>query len=482
MASGRTWLVDLIVVLVSGGLLFAGTGLHPVAVLTWLFPVPLLLVAPHRGWRRTGVLALVAGLLGTANLVHYGLATLSLPAPLVGVLVLARALLLLAYALTWRALVRSGRLVLAAVAAPAAWVVGEWLISRSPAVGDWLSLSTTQAGSHRLLAVAAYAGSSGLSFLVVGVAAAACALALGVRRRTVVGPLVWLVLLVVVAPVSAWAVAQTPDGPAVRVAAVAVPQPYDPVDVDTAAGQRLVDRFVAEVDRLASQGAEVVVLPEKSFASSGGSGWLAPLQAVADQEGVVVVVGTMNRSGGTTENLAIALRPRARAVEYRKQHLVPSYESDFTPGTELAGFGSPAGRWGLAVCKDLDFPALTRAYARSGTGLLAVPAWDFDTDAWLHSRIAVVRGVETGTTVVRSARNGALTVSDPTGRVLVDHRTAPREVTSVLVTVAAGSHDTVYDRSGDWFVVLCGIVVGIGWLIGPLRRAAGRTSARGSAV
>ena len=49
-------------------------------------------------------------------------------------------------------------------------------------------------------------------------------------------------------------------------------------------------------------------------------------------------------------------------------------------------------RAGLQICKDMDFPQLSREYARDGANLLLVPAWDFDLDRWLHARMAVLRG------------------------------------------------------------------------------------------
>lgn len=77
-------------------------------------------------------------------------------------------------------------------------------------------------------------------------------------------------------------------------------------------------------------------------------------------------------------------------------------------------------RFGVAICKDMDFPALGRDYA--GVPLLLVPAWDFQRDAWLHSRMAILRSVESGFAMVRSARDGRLTVNDRYGRVLAEQQ------------------------------------------------------------
>ncbi len=47
---------------------------------------------------------------------------------------------------------------------------------------------------------------------------------------------------------------------------------------------------------------------------------------------------------------------------------------------------------------------------------MLVPAWDFRRDGRLHARMAVVRGVENGFALARSAAMGRLTVSDSHGR------------------------------------------------------------------
>lgn len=109
---------------------------------------------------------------------------------------------------------------------------------------------------------------------------------------------------------------------------------------------------------------------------------------------------------------------------------------------------------GLAICKDLDFPRYIRNYGEAGVGVFFVPAWDFTIDAWLHCRMAVVRGVENGFALVRSANDGYLTVSDDHGRINAEtvSYTAP-EVT-LLADVHPSTDRTFYSVSGDWFPLI----------------------------
>ena len=63
-------------------------------------------------------------------------------------------------------------------------------------------------------------------------------------------------------------------------------------------------------------------------------------------------------------------------VNYDKHHLLPGVEPE-TPGRERALINEPSGRWGLQICKDMDFPKLSREYAGDGANLLLVPCVGF---------------------------------------------------------------------------------------------------------
>lgn len=63
---------------------------------------------------------------------------------------------------------------------------------------------------------------------------------------------------------------------------------------------------------------------------------------------------------------------------------------------------------------------LSREYGLAGVGVMLVPAWDFTLDRLWRGHMAVMRGVESGFSVVRAAKQGYLTVSDSRGRILAE--------------------------------------------------------------
>jgi apolipoprotein N-acyltransferase len=102
---------------------------------------------------------------------------------------------------------------------------------------------------------------------------------------------------------------------------------------------------------------------------------------------------------------------------------------------------------------------------------MAVPAWDFVRDARLHSRMAVVRGVEDGFTMARAAQQGFLTFSDAYGRIRAETPSSHVPEALLVANVPLGPGATLYTRFGDWFGWLC--VLALAGLAGSgLRRVA----------
>jgi apolipoprotein N-acyltransferase len=97
--------------------------------------------------------------------------------------------------------------------------------------------------------------------------------------------------------------------------------------------------------------------------------------------------------------------------------------------------------------------------------LLLVPAWDFNLDRWLHARMAVLRAVENGFGLARSARNGLLTLSDDRGRILRETKTLPDRFIAITGQINVGHGKTFYTRTGDWFAWACvaTFIILLGW-------------------
>jgi len=86
--------------------------------------------------------------------------------------------------------------------------------------------------------------------------------------------------------------------------------------------------------------------------------------------------------------------------------------------------------------------------------LAAQNHFHFDIDGWLHGRMAVMRGVESGFTVARAAKQGLFIISDNRGRILAE-KSSSVGTFSLLQAIAPVRHEkTLYVRWGNSFAWL----------------------------
>lgn len=217
--------------------------------------------------------------------------------------------------------------------------------------------------------------------------------------------------------------------------------------------ERLFRDYAGEAEKLAARGAQIIVLPEKLGVIVDPDTKVADdiFQSLADRTKSTIVVGLVYVSAPLQFNQARVYAPGAPVRSYDKRHMLPPFESKFKPGTALVLMPGSYGTRGVAVCKDLDFASPARQYGKAGVGLLLAPAWDFNMDRWWHGHIAVMRGVEDGFSIARTAKNGYLTVSDNRGRILAEVRSDSAPFATLVAEVPVVHDATVYLVLGDWF-------------------------------
>lgn len=196
---------------------------------------------------------------------------------------------------------------------------------------------------------------------------------------------------------------------------------------------------------------EVMVLPEKLFQipEADMPELLGDIQQIAHQYNTAIVIGLDERTGETAYNRAYIITPEGVVHHHDKIHMIPGAEDYFEQGQGPLQVPYRGLSLGLAICKDLDFPQTLRACA--GSDLMLVQAWDFYEDDWFHSRMAIMRGVETGFPLVRSARRGFLTMADASGRVLAETESRSADMAYLSQPLETGHQPTMYSRIGDAF-------------------------------
>jgi apolipoprotein N-acyltransferase len=224
----------------------------------------------------------------------------------------------------------------------------------------------------------------------------------------------------------------------------------------------LMQGYADQVRQLAAQGARIVVLPEMSARVNDQIvPQLMPqidtlFEQTARATGAQVLLGVLHVTGNVAYNEGRLYSPSGTIeTVYRKHHLVPVAEAGTTPGTAISILPQPEGTIGVQICRDMDYPELARRYAKQDVGLVLVPAWEFGPDYLWHGHMSLMRAVEDGFSMVRSAKQGFLTVSDDRGRVLAEDSTSPEtSFTTMLASVPVRHDPTLYQLWGDWFAWL----------------------------
>lgn len=455
-------LLATIAVLSTAALLLLGNGMNPLWPFMWIALLPVLLLAAEAtSWRLVAAAAVLSMLLGSLTMLYY--LHLVLRAPVTAWLIPFSivSLLFAAGVLLFRGLLRRGAVVSAVIAMPALWTVCEYLSSLVPANGTAGSLAYTQLRFLPILQLASLTGPWGITFLLLLFPSA---IAVGFHLRTtplqaarVVGSVLALLAAVMLFGTVRLAAPESRESVKVGLLAADTVQIADP----KTGTQDLLQSYAEHAERLARQGARVVVMPEKTgvLLDRDANTTDIILQSVADRTGATLVIGLVHVIAPYYFNEARIYTPDQPVTTYDKHHMLLPFESKLTPGASVTLLSKPAGLIGVAICKDMDFihPALD--YGRAGVDLLLDPAWDFNVDRAWHGHIAIMRGVEDGYAIAHSAKNGFLTVTDDRGRILGEVRSDSAPFASLMVDVPLHHDQTIFNRYGTWFPWLAGLLL-----------------------
>ncbi len=455
----RPFVISATAGLITAALVYLGTGLHPVWWALWLAPIPVLAIAPRLHGATAFLLGALAWLIGEANQWGYVRHVIELPLHIAALSIVVPAVIFGLGVLFVRRFLRRESLYLAVIAFPVYWVTYEYLNAAASPHGTWGNLAYTQMDFLPVIQIAAITGIWGISFIVFLFAGTAAALLSGVgkpRQRRAAAIAVGCVVCAVLA-FGTWRVRSNPPPQSVAVTLMAKDVPMSVYLGSEEEALRLLGEYAAQIPSITPRGTQIVVLPEKigRVTESALAAVNSVYSSTASTTGAAIVVGLVRKTpSGDFNSSRLYSADGKFEANYDKNHLIPGVEPE-QPGDTRVVLDEPSGRWGLQICKDMDFPKLSREYAHEGANLLLVPAWDFNLDGWLHSRMAVLRAVENGFALARSARNGLLTLSDNRGRILAEATTSPDRMVSVSGRVNVSPERTFYARTGDWFAWLC---------------------------
>lgn len=448
------------VIIISGLCWYFSNGLTgDLWYLLWLAPVPVLIISLRATGKMAFVISFIAYLIGRLSWFTYLVSV----ATLVPAIIFTTAFALffsVIITITRQSVLKSNSWY-ALLAFPVFFTAFEFLLMKFSPDGSAGSISYSQSNVLPFIQIASITGILGITFLVTFIPSA---IAIGYHFRREIIKLKHLSVFSSILLLSTFIfgmirISGENDKNTIKAGLVVLEEKFHDMSAqpDFKKGLQTTDHYIKEIATLALQGAKVVVLPERAININNAedSAVMSMLKNAAIQYQVMIVSGFTDLRNDPERNAALVFTDDGiLASEYRKVHLVTGLERQFKPGSEIGLFKFKGRHAGTAICKDLDFQDYIIKYGKNQTDILFIPAWDFEVDAWLHSRMAILRGVENGFSEVRTARQGSLTISDCYGRVKYETSCARGQSASLIGDVSIQKRNTIYSQFGEWFGIL----------------------------
>ena len=427
--------------------------------LMWFAPIPVLIISFNSSGKKTFIIAFTAYLIGRLSWFSYLVSVATIvPAVIFTILIpLIFGLIIIAT----RQIVLRNKSWLGVFAYPVFFTLFEFLVIKFSKDGSASSIAYSQSDFLPIIQIAALTGMLGISFIISFIPSA---IAVGWYYRKQINKLKPLIIvsssiIILVFLFGIIRLRNTSKTNSIKAGLVVLDEHLHDMSnhPDFIKGIKLAEDYAQQISMLASQDAQLIVLPERALNinKESDSAVMNILMNAAKEDHVYIITGYTNFKDADERNSSLVISADGNVLaDYNKVHLVTGLEDQFKPGTQTTLFKFKSIQAGTAICKDLDFPNYIKQYGNDDVSILCIPAWDFITDDWLHSRMAILRGVENGFSEVRTARQGRLTISDCLGRVSAEANSSAGKTVSLTGNVSVEKRNTIYSRFGNWFGIL----------------------------
>lgn len=385
---------------------------------------------------------------------------------------------------------------------PATWVILDYLRAHAgPLALSWATPAYWLHENPSVLHLASYAGEYGVTFLVILVNSA---IAVAIMERRF-GALVMAAIFIAAPIVIGTATLMQPESPAQSVRVAVVQPAFSIEELKSFSGDQKLNVLGPLTMKAAEERPDVIIWPEAVVHDwRRDAGLLLRLGSIAKNAGAPVVLG-MSESGksvqyggddrsrrvnsdSTFRNTAVLFSESGLLSDsYSKNILVPF--SEFTPFEDLFDWpewipepelpmtpGTGQTPFRLAeeiiatpiICWENLFADYVRKAVTKETSLvlhLVNDNWAGRTWAsFQHNAASVLRAVENRIPVVTASNTGPSQLVDGYGRIVAN---LPElfERGVIVTDIQTQPTRSFYHRYGDWFVMLCGLMVVISVLV-----------------
>jgi len=216
--------------------------------------------------------------------------------------------------------------------------------------------------------------------------------------------------------------------------------------------ERTVKAAALEAKIVVWNEAATAVLPEEE------EEWKRQLSSLARHNDITLVAGyvvPLSASPFRFENKYLMYLPDGSlAYSYNKHEPVPGEPA--VKGKEVIRTIPVGGiKVGGAICYDYDFPYLAKAFGKANADIVALPSSDWRGIDPIHTKMAAVRAIEQGHSVLRSTRFGLSAAINPIGELVSQMSSWDHNDKIMLSHLPDKGVFTIYSLIGDLFIYLC---------------------------
>ncbi|MBQ8408038.1 MAG: apolipoprotein N-acyltransferase [Clostridia bacterium] len=366
----------------------------------------------------------------------------------------------------------------------AVWTVAEWFQTVGWWGVPWGRLPLGQVEAPLLLRSASLFGSYFVTFIILAVNFCIAYVILHRNTKKILSAVAVLLFCLNLAAGSLVTLLYREEGEQITVAAAQGNIPSAD-KWDSSSLERNLGIYEGLTVSASANGASVIVWPETAIPYDFFSRYdlQSYMSSLAKENEITILFSafTSDEESGMLRNSIIEVRPDGSFGEtvYHKQRLVPFGEfvpmrrlvmflvpplaeigmlsEDLMAGEESVVFQTSVGRVGCGICFDSIYEDLIRSSVQNGAEIIAIStndSWFGDSAALaMHNSQSILRAIENGRYVVRSANTGISSVIDPMGNV-VEALEADREG-YVIADACMRQQTTLYTRIGNVFVYIC---------------------------
>ena len=356
---------------------------------------------------------------------------------------------------------------------PAVMVVLEWIQYTLTPLGSWGAAAYTQADNIVILQLVSIFGLAGLGFIIYYVNSVLAELIIssnGFVKRII--PVSIVVAGILIFGSLRLDIYKSAGRDQIKVAAVGTDSEVNGLPLPSAEIRKSnQDALIERTEKAADADAQLVVWNEAATAilPEEEAEWNRSLSSLAKEHRITLVaayVVPVSESPFRFENkYKMFLPDGSLGYTYNKHEPVPGEPS--VKGTEAIETVSMDGiELGGVICYDYDFPYIAKAFGQSDADIVALPSSDWRGIDPIHTKMAALRAIEQGHSVLRSTRFGLSAAITPIGEFNAQMSSFNSNDRIMMAHLPVNKIFTVYSLIGDLFVYMCMAFIFIYMMLG----------------